>query len=112
MRQRQGPRRAPLLPRPGPRAGGRGQEPQLKEDGLDDEVSSEASLSEPGPTATFSTERAAFSAACWPCGTGNRGGSALAAWAEAPTNRGPTTNFGACGASPERPPHVAKSAKT
>ena len=40
----------PPSPSPGPRTGGRGQEPQLEDD-LDDEASSEASPSEPGPSA-------------------------------------------------------------
>ena len=44
MRQRQGPRRAPLLPH-------RGHALVAGEDVLDDEASSEASLSEPGPSA-------------------------------------------------------------
>ena len=41
----------PPPPPPGPRTGGRGQEPQVEEDVLDDEATSEASLSEPGPSA-------------------------------------------------------------
>ena len=41
----------PPPPPPGPRTGGRGQEPQVKEDVLDDEATSEALLSEPGPSA-------------------------------------------------------------